>query len=270
MQDHSGRHPQRITVLDTPVDAVDMTTAVAAVGNYIESAQQPACVLAINPEKVYALRKDPVLKEFFHRAFLLLPDGIGVVWAGRLLLGKRFRRVAGADFMQRMCAVSAAAGHRVFVFGGAEEVNSRAVAELRRRYPGINIVGRANGFDEPESGSRLVEHINASRADILFVALGSPRQERWLQQHLPELRVKICQGVGGTLDVIAGNVRRAPKIFCDCGLEWLFRLVQQPSRVSRQVNLLRFTREVLTAKLRDALSGTGGMSPPEQRPSGSV
>lgn len=154
--------------------------------------------------------------------------------------------------MQNICARSARKGHKLFIYGASEEVNKGAVAELERRYPGINIVGRANGYIKDEDMEGLVESINQSGADILFVALGSPRQERWMQAHLPNLRVKLCQGIGGTLDTITGRVARAPKAFQAVGLEWFYRLLKQPSRAKRQSKLLIFIWEVLLAKLKVA------------------
>jgi N-acetylglucosaminyldiphosphoundecaprenol N-acetyl-beta-D-mannosaminyltransferase len=122
---------------------------------------------------------------------------------------------------------------------------------LRKRYPGIQIVGRENGFVAKEDMPKLVEKINASQAQILFVAMGSPRQERWLADWSGQLKtVKISQGIGGTLDTIVGKVKRAPLAWQKCGLEWLYRLLKQPSRAGRQVNLLIFMWEVFIAKFK--------------------
>jgi N-acetylglucosaminyldiphosphoundecaprenol N-acetyl-beta-D-mannosaminyltransferase len=239
---------ERIPILDAFVDDVDSNGALAFVDRCIRGKAQAACILAVNPEKIYALRKNSALRQFFCSAGLLVPDGIGVVAAARLLDGRRMRRTPGADLMQQICAVAPARGYRLFVLGASERVNVAAVVELHRRYPGINIVGRANGFFDPDEDERLMSQISASRAEILFVALGSPRQEMWIQQHLPKLTVAVIQGVGGTLDTIAGTVRRAPRWTRAIGLEWLYRFVVQPSRARRQVNLVRFAVEILSIK----------------------
>ena len=239
---------ERIRILDAPVDIVDNCTALAFVDRCVRAGAQAACIFAVNPEKICALRSDPALRQFFNSAALLLPDGIGIVAAARLLHGRRMHRTPGADLMQQICAVAPARGYRIFVLGATEQVNSAAVAELWRRHPGIRIVGRANGYFSPEENDRILEEINVSAADILFVALGSPRQEMWIQQHLPRLTVAVIQGVGGTLDTIAGTVRRAPRWTRAIGLEWLYRLVVQPSRARRQVNLARFAAEILRLK----------------------
>lgn len=240
--------PERCRILGAPVDALDMTSALAFIDRYVAEGERPGVVLAMNPEKVYALRRDPFLKRFFDGAALLLPDGIGVVLALRFLHGRKIDRAPGADLMQALCARSPETGHRIFVYGASEEVNKGAVEELGRRHPGIRIVGRANGYLPEEEMGGLVAQINDSGADILFVALGSPRQEKWMQEHLPQLNIKIAQGIGGTLDTITGRVKRAPKLFQKLGLEWLYRLLAQPSRIVRQKALPRFAWEVLRAK----------------------
>ncbi len=240
--------PTRLHVLNTPVDCVDMHGALEFVDAYVHGAQEPGTILAVNPEKVYALRGNPFLRDFFDRATLLIPDGIGIVKALNLLHGVKAKRVPGADLMQRICAAAPKRNYRLFIYGASEEVNRGAVEILRRRYPGIQIVGRANGYVKPEQMDNLIEAINASHADILFVALGSPRQEQWMHQYLSRLDVKLCQGIGGTLDTITGAVERAPIGFQRLGLEWFYRLLRQPARIGRQMNLLRFVREVAVIK----------------------
>lgn len=259
-QELSGKHVEqglptavkinRYRVLNTPVDAVDMEGALAFVDVQVRKGSGPRFVLAVNPEKVYVLRENAFLRKFFEDAGLLIPDGIGMVKALRVLHGARVSRVPGADLMQRICGESVARGYRIFVYGGAEEVNEGAVHELERRYPGIHIVGRANGYLSDEEMPALVERINASGAEVLFVALGSPRQERWLSKYGGQLaNVRVCQGIGGTLDTIVGRVKRAPDAFQKLGLEWLYRLLKQPSRAGRQLRLIHFAMEILRAKL---------------------
>jgi exopolysaccharide biosynthesis WecB/TagA/CpsF family protein len=181
---------------------------------------------------------------------LLVPDGIGVTVAARWLYGVRIGRVPGVDLMARICEVAPNAGYRLFVYGGSEQVNRLAVDRLRARHRDIRIVGREHGYAPGEDAGSLVERINASAADVLFVGLGSPRQERWIERWLPSLRVKVCQGVGGSLDAISGMVPRAPWGVRRVGMEWCYRLVTQPSRVRRQTKLIRFAGEVALARLR--------------------
>jgi N-acetylglucosaminyldiphosphoundecaprenol N-acetyl-beta-D-mannosaminyltransferase len=227
-----------------------MRTAIQFVDSKVAEGGAAGYVVAINPEKTFALRQNEELRDFVENASLLIPDGIGVVLAARFLHGAQIGRVPGADLTQEICRHSAEKGHRVFLYGASEEVNRDAVAELRRRFPGIRIAGRANGYVQQEDMENLVDQINDSQADILFVALGSPRQEAWMRKYGPGLKVKLCLGIGGTLDTIVGKVRRAPRIVQRLGLEWLFRLVCQPSRIARQSVLPKFAFEVLAEKFR--------------------
>jgi N-acetylglucosaminyldiphosphoundecaprenol N-acetyl-beta-D-mannosaminyltransferase len=181
----------------------------------------------------------------FRHADLLVPDGIGIVLAARILHKADLERVPGCELMQNICALSAEKGYKLFIYGGKEGVNKKAVEILRLRHPSISIVGRSHGYVPQEEMGGLIDKINASGAQILFVALGSPAQEKWISTHKDELHyIRVCQGIGGTLDVIAGNVKRAPEIYCRLGLEWLYRLMDDPKRAGRQKVLPLFAWRV--------------------------
>ena len=241
-------------MLGVPVDCVDMGTAMEHVARILEG-DRPQAVVAVNPEKVIAARANPRLLQALNRAGLLIPDGIGIVLAARLLLGIKIRRVPGSELMPRLCEYAARMRYPVFLFGATAEVNELASSEIRRRYPGIEIAGAENGYIADEDMPKLIDRINASGTKILFVALGSPRQEAWMLKHLPALNVRVCQGVGGTFDVLAGKVRRAPPVFLKLNLEWLYRLFTNPRRLTRQTALPRFffliIRGSLTATTRN-------------------
>lgn len=236
---------ERVNVLDIPVDTVTMTDALNYVQYSVEENHLHRYVLAINPEKVMTLRNDEKLLSAFRKASLLIPDGIGVVMAMKLLFQKNVERVAGADLMQNICALAAKKNYGIFLYGSKEEVNKAAAVKLMERYPGIRIMGRSHGYVSENDMTNLVRKINESGADILFVALGSPMQENWIKKHLPKLNIKICQGIGGTLDTIAGNVKRAPVAFQKAGLEWFYRLLADPKRIRRQMLLPKFAFEVI-------------------------
>jgi N-acetylglucosaminyldiphosphoundecaprenol N-acetyl-beta-D-mannosaminyltransferase len=238
------------------VDCVTLAGALDHVDELVRG-DRPATVVAVNPEKVMKARQDPWLLDQLRSAALLLPDGIGVVWAARLLGLARLTRVAGADFMLAICERAAERGYRLFLYGAAPEVSALAGAALTERFPGIQIVGRRHGYVTQAEMPALVDEINASRADILFVALGSPRQEFWMATHLPNLTVKLCQGVGGTFDVIAGTVRRAPASWQAVNLEWAYRLLSEPRRLPHQAALPRFAWRVLTTKFSRHEPNTG-------------
>ena len=158
-------------------------------------------------------------------------------------------RVPGSELMPKLCELAARKGYGVFLFGSKEEVNQESAEKLVQRYPGLRIAGRANGYLKEEEMPKLVGRINASGAKILFVALGSPKQEQWIQKWLPQLDVGICQGIGGTLDTIVGTVKRAPPLFCRFGLEWFYRLITNPKRIRRQMVLPVFAWMVIKEKL---------------------
>lgn len=249
----SGRFPagtpRRVDVLGVPVDCVDMAGALAAVDAMV-AGDRARSVLAVNPEKVMQAQADPDLLRCLRQAGLLIPDGIGVVWAIRALNGETLDRVPGAELMPEICGLAARNGYTVFLYGARPEVNAEAAARLRQVYPGIRIVGARDGYVTPEQMPGLIEEINRLAPQILFVALGSPRQELWMEKYLPQLNVRVCQGVGGTFDVIAGRVRRAPVFFRRNNLEWFYRLLTEPRRAIRQAALPRFVYRLLRARLR--------------------
>jgi len=222
-----------------------MDETLRIVDEAIRYSDSVSLVLTVNPEKVYVLRKSPVLQRLFEQALLRIPDGIGMVLATRFLFGTPINRVPGADVMQRLCASAPEKGYRIYLYGADEEVSKGVVDILRERHPGIQIVGRANGYAASDDMGDLVAEINAARADILFVALGSPRQEEWMSRYAQVLNVKVCQGIGGTLDTIVGKTKRAPLFMQNIGLEWLYRLLTDPSRWRRQAILPVFVFEVL-------------------------
>ncbi|MBJ6724246.1 WecB/TagA/CpsF family glycosyltransferase [Geomesophilobacter sediminis] len=245
------RTERRLEILKLWVDPVDMAGALMTVERFVDHGERPHSVFAVNPEKNFSVPRDPDLHEQFKNADLLIPDGIGVVLAARLLHRARLSRVPGVELMGEICRLSAAKGYRVFLYGAQEEVSAKAAELLGRRHPALQIVGRANGFVPEHEMPALVARINASGAQVLFLALGSPRQERWFAQHAGELTsVRVCQGIGGTLDTIAGTVRRAPRFWCRLNLEWLYRLLAQPSRIRRQRALPLFAGKVIIAKLK--------------------
>jgi N-acetylglucosaminyldiphosphoundecaprenol N-acetyl-beta-D-mannosaminyltransferase len=195
------------------------------------------------------LLKNESLRNTFAAATLLIPDGIGVVWAMRRLKGLEAVRVPGSEMMPRLCELAARKDYGIFLFGSKEEINREAAEKLVQRYPGLRVAGRANGYLKEEEMPQLVRQINESAAKILFVALGSPKQEQWMQKWLPQLNVAVCQGIGGTLDTIVGTVKRAPPLFCRLGLEWFYRLITDPRRIRRQIVLPVFAWMVIKSRL---------------------
>jgi len=240
----------RYPVLNIWADAVTLTEVIESVVQFVEQGQGLHTLFASNPEKNFSVPKDQLLYNCFKNADILLPDGIGVVLALQILYGVRTPRVTGIETMQEICNLAATKGYRVFIYGAAEEVNQAAVETLRERLPNLNIVGRSNGYVSENEMENLATRIDESGAQILFLALGSPKQEQWIARFGPRLpQVRVCQGIGGTLDILAGKSKRAPDFFQSRGLEWLYRLVTEPGRIKRQRVYPVFACQILVRKL---------------------
>lgn len=243
-QSQSQPARERVSILGVPMDCVSMAQAVLVADDAIRSGRQMA-IYAINPEKIVAANQDPRLLEAIAAAGLLIPDGIGAVLAARLGGARGVPRVPGADLMPELCSLAALRGYPVFLFGARPEVTPRACAALMEAYPGLKIAGHQNGYLSPADRARLPDRINASGARLLFVGLGSPQQELWIHENIGKLTtVNICQGVGGTLDVLAGRVKRAPVAWRKSYLEWLYRFLSEPSRLHRFPRLVKFAWRV--------------------------
>jgi len=247
----------RLGILDIWVDPVDMEQALQRVSEFVEKGDRLHTVFASNPEKNFSVPANELLYETFRKADLIVPDGIGMVLAARILYGASMSRVPGCELMQNICELSARKGYKIFLYGAREDVSEKAAEVLSNRYPGIQIVGRRNGYVPQEEMEDLIAQINDSGAQILFLALGSPMQEKWIAEHGGKLNnVRVCQGTGGTLDVISGAVKRAPEIYCRLGLEWLFRLLDDPSRIKRQKLLPVFAGLVIREKIRSLFNSS--------------
>ena len=246
---------ERLKILNIWVDAINREMAQERVCHFLKYGKRPHSILASNPEKNFSVPKDPQLLETFKNADLLLPDGIGIVWAARILFGVRLERVPGSEFMFDICKLAAKKGDPIFVYGAKEETNKTAVEKLKRQFTALKVAGRSNGYLSQSEMPNLINDINKSRAKILFLALGSPKQENWFAKYQRDLEyVKVCQCIGGTLDTIAGNVKRASEIWQNAYLEWLYRLIIQPGRIRRQKVLPVFVFAVLLAKAKRFIS----------------
>lgn len=246
---------ERVHVLGVPVDRVTMDTARRYVDAMLQGEVAAGAVFAVNPEKIVKCRGDERLRSVLEQAALLVPDGIGVVWASRVLGYGHMQRVAGCDLMPVICEQAQARGRSVALIGARPEINARAREVLLARFPRLKIAGGCHGFPG-EGGIDTVEHLLRTQTpDAVFVALGSPRQEFWIEewrQRFPAVR--LWQGVGGSFDVLAGEVKRAPVIWQRLNLEWAYRLLSDPRRAIRQVSLLRFAWWVIKARAGRAAS----------------
>lgn len=237
----------RISVLDILIDNVTMSEAVAIVENFINQ-QTPHMVATANAEMVMMAQADQELFLILNQADLVVPDGAGVVWAARYQGHTMLERVAGYDLTQQLLAKAAEKSYRIYIFGSAPGIAEKAKEAAEEHFPGLQIIGVRNGFFTEHDEYNIIEDIKKCRPDILLAALGVPKQEKWLAKNLKQLNVPVAIGVGGTLDVMAGMVKRAPRWMQQANLEWLFRLLSQPQRAIRMLALPRFAVRVIFGK----------------------
>lgn len=233
----------KVNILGVNVDRVDIQEAADRIFQMLEE-RRPHSVYTPNSEIIMQAYENAEFRDLLNRADLLTADGIGVVYASRILHKPIDERAAGYDIACRVLAGIAKTGHRLFLFGGKPGVAEQAREKLQAQYEFLNIVGTHNGYFSPEEEPEIVEEINRSGADIVFVCLGAPTQEKWIDRNLPKLQAKVLMGIGGSLDVFAGNVERAPERWCNLGLEWLYRLIKEPWRIGRMMALPKFALTV--------------------------
>ena len=202
-------------------------------------------VFTPNSEIILMAHKDEDFCNILNSADLLTADGIGVVYASKILKNPVPERVAGYDMACGIIDKIAESGHRLYLFGGKPGVAELAEEKLKEKYPLLNIVGKRNGYFSPDEVDSIIEDINQSGADLLFVCLGAPTQEKWIYANREKLSCHVMMGIGGSLDVFAGTAQRAPHIWCKLGLEWLYRLIKEPWRFPRMMALPKFGFTVL-------------------------
>ena len=234
---------EKIDILGVKVDSVTMAQAVAQVEGYMDE-RKNVLIATANAEMIMRATHDEELKNILNDAALVVPDGAGTVWAAHHLGYEMPERVAGFDLAQELMRIAPSKKQKVFFFGSAPGVAEKAKAKAEELYPGIEIVGTRDGYFKPEDEPAIIEEIKAAQPDLLLAALGVPKQEKWLNVHLKELGVPVAIGVGGTLDVMAGVMKRAPYWMQKAKLEWLFRGLLQPKRAGRLMALPKFVLKV--------------------------
>ena len=234
-----------IKILGVPVHPMTMAEAVNSLEQRMLGGEQTFVVTA-NAEIIMMCQDDAEYNNIISKqAELVLPDGAGAVWAGRHLGYKVPERVAGFDLYNQLLALSAQKGYKAYFFGGSPGIAEAAKAKSEEMYPGVQVVGCHNGYFTDADVPAIIKEINNSGAEMLFVALGAPKQEKWILAHRHELRPRILMGIGGSFDVLASKMERAPKWMQDASLEWAFRLYKQPSRFMRMMALPKFALKVI-------------------------
>lgn len=237
-----------VNILGIPVDNVSMGEALDIVKGFLNE-DMVHTVYTPNSEIMMAAQRDPELKEILCEADLLVPDGAGVVLASKINGCPLKERVAGFDLTNLLFVDKSAENIKFFFLGGKPGVAEEAYKNLLERKININVSGIRDGYFSKDEEEEIIRQINNSNADVLLVALGAPKQEKWIHANKKRLKVKICIGVGGTFDVLSGKAKRAPVFFQKHGLEWLYRLYKEPWRFVRMLDLPHFILCVIVNKI---------------------
>lgn len=228
-----------LDILGCRLDPIDADAATEAIFAHVR-ARSGAQVVTLGTEMVVYAQKDERFRTIVNRSALSLCDTVGLLAVARKRGATLSERVTGVDLIEHLCARAARDGASVYLFGAAEGVARDAAAALQARHPGLVVAGTRSGFFAPTESAAIAEEIRASGADLLFIGLGSPRQEFWFDDHRAATGVGAAIGIGGSFDVIAGRVERAPEAWRRLNLEWLYRLVKEPKRWRRQLALPYF------------------------------
>jgi N-acetylglucosaminyldiphosphoundecaprenol N-acetyl-beta-D-mannosaminyltransferase len=230
---------ESVDILGCRLDLLDQVEATDAIVRFAHDGSG-ALIVTLGTEMVVYAQHDPEFRDVLNSSALSLCDTVGVLTVARQRGGALRQRVTGVDLVEQLCARAAKEGLPVYFFGGAEGVAADAAAILEVRSPGLVVAGTRSGFFASDEESEIVESIRASGARIVFVGLGSPRQELWLARNLRATGCGVGIGIGGSFDVISGRVRRAPMLYRRLGIEWLYRLMREPQRWRRQLALPYF------------------------------
>jgi N-acetylglucosaminyldiphosphoundecaprenol N-acetyl-beta-D-mannosaminyltransferase len=220
----------RIRLLNCPFDALDLEQTMTVIVRFIEE-RHPRQHVVINVAKLVDMRKDLELRSIIESCDLINADGMPIVWASKLLGRPLPCRIAGVDLFQHLVRLCAEKGYRPFFFGAREWVVQKVIETLVTRYPELNIAGFRNGYFKSDEELEIASTIRDSNADILFVGFSSPTKEKFLKRWMSVMNVPFSMGVGGSFDIIAGRTKRAPEWMQRSGLEWFYRLLQEPERM---------------------------------------
>lgn len=246
--------PAQVQLLNGRFDAVTLDQSVEIIARRIRAGER-GYLCTVNVAILMMMRSDPRLQRFVDRSAMVVADGEPLIWSARLLGRPLPERVAGVDLVERLCALSAREGFGIYLLGAHQTVVEKLADKLKTQYPGIVLSGVADGYFGAEQAERRAEAVARSGAKILVVAMGVPRQEHFIEDHWDRLGVSFAVGVGGSFDVLAGLKARAPEILQRIGMEWSFRLAQEPRRLWKRYLttnsefMYLMARELLAARL---------------------
>lgn len=234
----------KVNILGVNIDMVTIAEAADKIYSFLGTDKFHS-VYTPNSEIIMLAYKDSAFCDILNRSELLTADGIGVVYASKILKKPLAERAAGYDIAVKVLEKIKDGKYKLFLFGGKPGVAEDAKANLEKQYENISIVGCRNGYFKSDEEQGIIDEINASGADIVFVCLGAPMQEKFIDRNRKKLKVKVAMGIGGSLDVFAGRVERAPEFWCKTGLEWFYRLMKEPKRIGRMTALPKFGLTVM-------------------------
>lgn len=234
-------------IMGLQFDNITMEEALDAAKALLQG-EHAARVVTPNAEIAYEALHDENMRTLLNSAELMLPDGAGVVLASKILKTPLKQKVAGVDFADGLLGVLETTGQSLYLLGSKPGVGELAAQKMMQKHPRLRIAGIADGYFQDEAP--VIDKINASGADVLFVCLGAPKQEQFMARHQKALHVKLMAGLGGTLDSFAGTVKRAPKWMIRLNLEWLYRLIKEPKRFKRMLRLPKYLWAVVCKRIR--------------------
>ncbi len=246
---------ESINIFGVRIDNIRMDDAVKVLEDYLKG-DRLNTIYTPNTEIVMKAKEDENIRGIINSGDLVTPDGIGLIYGSRIRKKPLRERVTGFDLSINLLEMANENGYSLFLLGGKDGVAKKAGENIKKDYPNIRIVGYHHGYFEgshrgvydSQEERTIIHSINKVEPDIIFVGLGFPGQEIWIYNNRDRLRSKVIIGNGGTLDILAGNMKRAPEIFQRLGLEWFYRLLREPSRIKRQIALPKFILSVLFTK----------------------
>lgn len=244
-----------ISILGVNVDKITLDGALEKVKDFLNE-DRPHAIYTPNTEIVMEARKNSDFKGLLNRADLIIPDGIGLIYASKIKKKPLTERVTGVDLSMKMLEIANDKGYSLFILGGKDGVAKEAIENISKKYPKLKIAGYHHGYfkgthiglEGHEEEKAVIEMINNASPDILFVGLGAPKQELWINENIDKLNCKVIIGNGGTVDILSGRIKNAPDFYRNHGLEWLYRLAKDPKRIRRQMVLPLFMLIVLFSR----------------------
>lgn len=231
--------PEKVDMHGVMIDNVTMNEALDKVLSMLKG-QTPQKIFTPNSEIIMLATREPELKHILNGAELVVPDGAGVILASRIMKNELKEKVSGIDLVKSIFKNTGKRPTSFFIFGGKPGVAEKASINILSDHPKAKILGYRNGYFDESEVPGIIKQINESKAEILLVGLGAPKQEKWIHRYAGELNCKVLMGIGGSIDVFAGTAKLAPEFIRKAGLEWLYRLIKEPKRAKRMLDLPRF------------------------------